>query len=564
MQLTSYGSEDIVLTGQPQITFFKLVYRRYTHFATEIIRQHFSTDLNFGVESASNIERVGDLITGMYLQIELPQVLLQKTSTTPDLTQARSQLQNIQLHHSLVVKYIDSITDIAKKIYQIAQTDNIDINSIYTLLNNDAFVDNMMRAQKSLLLYREANSDSVNIYLAAKNNIYQCDIKKAVRKIFSDDLNIRQNIITYLKYKLPVDIQLVYKPVQHQLVQAQTSLNSIISNTQKYNFAWSPEIGHTILDFVQIKIGNRVIDSHTGDWFIIYNNLTLCSNKRRGYDEMIGNIPELYTYNSVTKSPYKLIIPLQFWFCRNTGAALPMISIRYHDVVIETKLRDLSQVSQIESHSVNGANIQSNYNLNIISAVLFVDYVYLSQQERERFANTLHEYLIEILQLNYFENIDTAVYSPTLHFNHCVKYLTLFVQPQTRRKKLYHEPCQSNNYAINENHTGYPINYIDFKYNMYSRINKCTDPEFFNLVQPVVYFGADVATGINVVSYALDPRNIQPSGTMNFSRLDDVRVEIKLDPEFFSTHKKFFVGVYAQSYNILRIANGMAALAFDQ
>ena len=79
MQLVAYGAQDVYLTGNPQITFFKVVYRRHTNFAMESIENPFNGAPNFGKKVTCTIQRNGDLIYRMYLQATLPQVQLQST-----------------------------------------------------------------------------------------------------------------------------------------------------------------------------------------------------------------------------------------------------------------------------------------------------------------------------------------------------------------------------------------------------------------------------------------------------------------------------------------------------
>ena len=74
MQLVAYGAQDIYLTGNPQITFFKVVYRRHTNFAIEAIEQTFSGQADFGKKVQVTISRNGDLITKVYLVADVPKV----------------------------------------------------------------------------------------------------------------------------------------------------------------------------------------------------------------------------------------------------------------------------------------------------------------------------------------------------------------------------------------------------------------------------------------------------------------------------------------------------------
>jgi len=80
MQLVAYGAQDIYLTGNPQITFFKVVYRRHTNFSMESIEQTFNGNPDFGKKVSCTISRNGDLIHRVYLQTTLPSVTIDNTS----------------------------------------------------------------------------------------------------------------------------------------------------------------------------------------------------------------------------------------------------------------------------------------------------------------------------------------------------------------------------------------------------------------------------------------------------------------------------------------------------
>ena len=76
LQLKEKGAQDLYLTGQPQITFFKTVYRRYTNFSVEAIEQLFDVDINHGNTCRATISRKGDLIHRIYLQQEINGIFL--------------------------------------------------------------------------------------------------------------------------------------------------------------------------------------------------------------------------------------------------------------------------------------------------------------------------------------------------------------------------------------------------------------------------------------------------------------------------------------------------------
>ena len=88
----------------------------------------------------------------------------------------------------------------------------------------------------------------------------------------------------------------------------------IISNCHTANFAWIKYIGHYIIDYVKIKINDQEIDCHTGEYLHFLHELAKKETKERGYNRLIGNIPELFEFNRKPKRGYQLKIPLKFWF----------------------------------------------------------------------------------------------------------------------------------------------------------------------------------------------------------------------------------------------------------
>jgi hypothetical protein len=174
-------------------------------------------------------------------------------------------------------------------------------------------------------------------------------------------------------------------------------------------------MGLALVESVQIKIGGSIIDEHYGDWLNIWYELTQRTAHARGYDKMVGDVDALTAVNSTAIPAYTMYVPMQFWFCRNNGLALPLIALQYHDVNVQMKFRDSAQ---LVSH-VGAAPTVSSLN----DAYLLIDYVYLDSEERKRFAQASHEYLIEQLQFTGSESISATSMKYRLNFNHPSKYL---------------------------------------------------------------------------------------------------------------------------------------------
>ncbi len=106
MQLVAYGAQDIYLTGEPQVTFFKTVYRRHTNFAIEAIEQTFQGTADFGKKVTCTISRNGDLINKIYLQVQFPALTLGSVWASPgDYPTLNSVAWTNHLGHALI-KYV--------------------------------------------------------------------------------------------------------------------------------------------------------------------------------------------------------------------------------------------------------------------------------------------------------------------------------------------------------------------------------------------------------------------------------------------------------------------------
>lgn len=147
-------------------------------------------------------------------------------------------------------------------------------------------------------------------------------------------------------------------------------------------------------------------DKHYAHWLHIWNELTQTAGHQLGYANMVGNTPDLYglrTTENGASSPTvvagkTLYIPLQFWYCRNAGLALPLIALQYHEVKINIEFEQLNNLYWAGSQASSSDPWVTNQSVvtpsSIASASLYVDYIYLDAEERRRFAQVSHEYLL--------------------------------------------------------------------------------------------------------------------------------------------------------------------------
>lgn len=556
MQLVAYGAQDLYLTGNPQITFFKAAYKRHTNFASEYIRQDFETQPSFQTKSRTiakcKLGRNADLISDIYLVYDLP-----------------------------------------------------------------------------------------NIYSDA--DIYNAKVKE-----------------------------------------------------RNDNFRWINNLGENIIYKTQLFIDGLLVDEQYGLWMNIWNELTIPLSKRKSYDAMIGNISSLNNpfkyYGNINGgtipqpsiNAYRLYIPLPFWFCSNPGLAVPLVALQYAQLYVHVEFNPLNDLFTLGNPPLAPkAVFTSNYpfrgsangpqgvlntlsNINTLSSTdypgytdenifwkfvnggltsnntwhqqcyLDVNYIFLDKDEREKFAQVSHEYLITQVQSSRFrlnnvsEGLKGSMNILNLNLQHPVKELIWVV-----RRNDVDFRNQWNNYTIcpyqynfNDNqkfmydifsghltgtagYGGYlydPNLYKSFYYDIYmvkptdlsqdpnkyvenhkneafnqdinimynaklifngnDRFSR-KDNNFFNYVQPYKHHTTSPSPGVNVYSFALHPEDHQPSGSCNMSRISNVQLELALrrynntiSNTTITEYEGYEVFLFAVNYNVLRIMGGMGGLAF--
>jgi hypothetical protein len=247
MQLVAYGAQDIYLTGNPQITFFKVVYRRHTNFSMECIQQTFNGSATFGTSNNTGtvtVSRNGDLLSKVYVRVD------------------------------------------------------------------------------------QDTTDGIS--------------------------------------------------------------------------------GDQLINDVTLEIGGQLIDKHTREWLQVWAELTTTESKAAAYKYLTGGFSNTLVSAGGT-SQQSIMIPLQFWFCRNPGLALPLIALQYHEVKIKVNWGKTTEIAR------NDGTITTSP-----TAELWCDYIYLDTDERRRFAQVSHEYLIEQLQ---YQTEGSANAKYKMNFNHPVKEL---------------------------------------------------------------------------------------------------------------------------------------------
>ena len=351
-----------------------------------------------------------------------------------------------------------------------------------------------------------------------------------------------------------------------------------LSATTYANF--TNNTGHAFVKDCEIEIGGQRIDRHYSQWLDIWNELTdheeqewIGLNKHAAKNAYLKSGDSSGSGSQVTR----LYVPLKFWFCRNPGLALPLIALQYHEVKLKLTTRALTGL-------VNGAGAVASGTMPSPTCDLYADYIYLDTDERRRFAQVSHEYLIEQLQ----RETGTMSNSQTLNFNHPVKELIWVVQASnaategatggsdmdvatgtansqsdaasTFKKNDYFNYSPGSGGAeeiLNGASSREGFTDMKLQLNGHDRFSK-RKASYFRTCQPIQAGHKVPSKHIYMYSFALKPEEHQPSGTCNFSRIDNAQM-LFTGGEVADTD----LSVYAVNYNVLRIMSGMGGLAYS-
>jgi hypothetical protein len=305
------------------------------------------------------------------------------------------------------------------------------------------------------------------------------------------------------------------------------------------------EVGHRLIDYIELEIGEQKIDKHYGIWYSIWNQLSLVGGKEDGYNRMIGNIPYLTDNNTEIKDDYDLYIPLQFFFCRHSGLALPLMAIQYNEVKLTVKFQTYEKIAYADSWSILP---------EIKDTLMINNYIFLDKEERKLFLEKDHEYLIEQLQYSEEEPLIRKKSIVDLDFYHPIKELFWITQDASvdGDDLLYFLDNDNNN----------PTELANIQFNGSDRIRE-KDGRYFNIIQPYEYHTKIPTTeGINIYSFCLKPEEPIPTGSCNFSMIDKVTLNITLTDTSVSSGS-VILKVYALNYNVLEIKKGFGNLLFS-
>ena len=499
MQLVAYGAQDVYLTGNPQITFWKVTYRRYTNFAMESIEQTFNGQADFGRRVTCTISRNGDLAYRTYLQVTLPQI---------DQTLATG---------NVYARWLD---------------------------------------------------------FPGHQLISQVEVEVGGQRIdrqYGDWMHI------WCQLTLSAEQQRGYY--------------KMVGNTTQLTYLTDPSFA----DVNGPCGGNAPVN--------------VCA-PRNALPETTLYIPLQFWY---CRNP-GLALPL-------IALQYHEVKINLDLRPIDECLWAMNTLVATEGNK----QVTAAYNQSLVAASLYVDYIFLDTDERRRMAQNPHEYLIEQLQFTGDESVGSSSNKIKLNFNHPCKELIWVVQPDanvdycaayTGGELLYkvygaqpfnysdavdalpnslhafQTAAQANvtisgdvfqDFSAGNDVTATsdaatfvlgeaaldmhcwgenPVVVAKLQLNGQDRFSE-REGTYFGDVQPFQHHTRAPDSGINVYSFALRPEEHQPSGSCNFSRIDNATLQLVLSNATVSGTNTAKVRVYATNYNVLRVMSGMGGLAYS-
>jgi len=296
-----------------------------------------------------------------------------------------------------------------------------------------------------------------------------------------------------------------------------------------------------VIDKVEFMIGGQVIDTQD----VTYSSQIEPVTGAQNYSQrsLVGNAGNHLSSNNSISGFY----PLKFFFNKDWSVSLPLVSLQFHDV----ELRITWSTNLAAATNFNGNANSANY--NTLQYIAWCSFTYLDQAERDYFANTPQDLLITQVQR------------------------TIVLASQTMQELALAQPVKflaftSNSYAqtygalgvnsalVKDHMLKTQVNGVDV--GEFRHLSAFVElPQYYNTPFGYLPNGVDAGTAnVGIISYCLDTSKLQPTGTLNFSRLDTYRIVVPPTITIGALIKSTFL--YAVSYNVLRIQNGLGSLLY--
>jgi hypothetical protein len=291
-----------------------------------------------------------------------------------------------------------------------------------------------------------------------------------------------------------------------------------------------------VIDKIELLIGGQIVDTQDITWMSNVEAVTGAQNFSQRYLNNNAAGP-----NNVTNG----FLPLKFFFCKDWNVSLPLVALQYHDV----ELRITWSTTLGSTLALTGLPATAAYSTFQYEA--WTNFVYLDQAEREYFANTPMDLLIT--QMTRIPIATTNMQE--LALAHPVKFLAFSANNYSTAYSTGATQIAAVNYQFKTQINGVDIG--DSR-SMFQWIDV---PQYYHT--PYGYNHGNSTANVALISYCLDTSKLQPTGTLNFSRIDTFRIVAPAGVSLSTLaggNGRYF---YAMNYNVLRIKDGMGGLLYS-
>lgn len=505
-QLIALGASDTHLTMLPSVTFWRLRVCKCTNFAMESIIQTFTGTVAWGSEVQITLNRTGDLIYWMYILIDIPGIRAVE-----------------DCHGSSRDRGVAGFT------FPYARTCDPcgDERSEFSF-RRDRDRDRSDRSDRS----DRDHSDHSNRYDSRDSR--DRDGSSRDRSDRSDRSDRDGSCCGSSEHSSESDASWdecgLKGPWAH----------------------WVDEIGFAALPRVAYSIGGQVIDTVHSDYMHMWEELSGQPGKR--LEEMIGKGFSTAELVRMSHRARRLYVPIPFSFTRHSGNALPLVSLQFHTLQVHVHFACLQSLIKVSDCDVRVIKCHDNQPIgnNDMCAYLDTTYVYLDMEERDRFAVGSFQQLITQVQGFCTTGHVSEQITAQLNFNHPSLELIWAVQRQCQR-------AANNTFNYSGAFCEDPIRRARLMVNNLARFDR--EAPYFRMVQPYQAHTNIPRGFIYDYSFALDPESPQPSGSLNFSRIDNVEFSVRLQEAIAATGVNLLI--FCRNFNILRFKEGLGGLLYS-
>lgn len=647
LQLVSYGLQNRYLTNNPEITFFKIAYKRHTHFGKSDILVNFDQQVEFNKKISLTIPTTGDILSNITLHFNLD-ALYPNTSTIKstinllhettianlkeELTFLKTQRENLKTYSNLMFGGI-------KIIEKYESTLNISLNLFNTLISS-----------YQLKIKDEFNAikDLITPTIFSKSNIFTLILNNSLFTEIADLIKEKNTIKKYLILQNQI--------INNRIIRKQNEITAEESHPIRYKF--KKHLANFLVNQVELEIDGEVIDTINSDQLEIYFQHYYDSDQKLNSEKYI---------NGKEFSDFELFLPLNFWFKDSYGLGIPLIAMRYSSVKLNVTLNSIENLvdfidfdheyqkmltfeyyKEDVTHEVSSGTIKINNNLfdmntitydyysniatlktayiyknnldnyldlsssqldtilstygtnkneeglslnleeftNFIKNIssldfdvpklnyyvnrfdllntyttlnsdVYLEYIFLDEIEREKFASNNLNYMIKLHATNSFE-ITEKEFNTNLDIENYVYDITWYLQ--------YKDLITASNLQSPDYHNliaPSKIESFQLMLEQYALFHKRNSPAYFNYVTPNEHLNSAFENSYYYYSFALYPEENQPSGGISFGDMGGKQFQVKLKSDtVVSSSKPILFKIYYRKLGILTINKGKAKMAY--